>query len=61
MFEFYKPTVFKPGNKAAKAFVGFGTGGSSLDLQYKRLDSHGVSVSTWDDSVGSSKGGLIVL
>ncbi len=48
---------FRPGNRAARAFAGFGAGGSSLDLQYKLLDSHGVSVSAWDDGVGSSKGG----
>jgi len=48
---------FRPGNRAARAFVGFGAGGSSLDLKYKLLDSHGVSVTAWDDGVGSSKGG----
>ena len=50
-------TNFRPGNKAARAFVGFGAGGSSLDLKYKLLDSHGTSVSAWEDGVGSSKGG----
>ena len=48
---------FKAGNRAARAFIGFGAGGSSLDLQYNLLDSKGVSVSTWDDGVGSSRGG----
>ena len=48
---------FKAGNRAARAFVGFGAGGSSLDLQYKLLNSKGASVTTWDDGVGSSKGG----
>jgi hypothetical protein len=48
---------FKPGNRAARAFVGFGAGGSSLDLQYKLLDSRGASLSTWEDGVGSSRGG----
>ena len=48
---------FKPGNRAARAFVGFGAGGSSLDLQYKLLNSQGASIDTWDDGVGSSRGG----
>lgn len=48
---------FKAGNKAARVFVGFGAGGSSLDLKYKLIDSRGASMSSWEDGVGSSKGG----
>lgn len=52
-----KVAKFKPGNRAARAFVGFGAGGSSLDLHYQLLDSKGIVLSKWDDGVGSSKGG----
>ena len=52
-----KVVKFKAGNKAARAFVGFGAGGSSLDLQYKLLNAKGDAVETWDDGVGSSRGG----
>ena len=48
---------FRPGNRAARAFVGFGAGGSSLDLNYQLLDSQKKIVSEWKDGVGSSKGG----
>ena len=48
---------FNPGNRASRAFIGFGAGASSLDLHYQLLDSAGTVVSTWDDGVGSSKGG----
>ena len=48
---------FRPGNRAARAFVGFGAGGSSLDLDYQLLDSHNKMVTQWKDGVGSSKGG----
>ncbi len=52
-----KVAKFRPGNRAARAFVGFGAGGSSLDLHYQLLDSHGAVLSSWDDGVGSSRGG----
>jgi len=48
---------FSPGNRAARAFVGFGAGASSLDMHYKLLNSQGKTVSAWDDGTGSSKGG----
>jgi len=48
---------FKAGNRAARAFVGFGAGSSSLDLKYNLLDSHGKSIATWEDGAGSSRGG----
>ena len=48
---------FNAGNRAARMFVGYGAGASSLDLKYQLIDSHGKTVSTWKDGVGSSKGG----
>ena len=48
---------FKAGNRAARAFIGFGAGASSLDLKYNLLDSHGKSLATWNDGAGSSRGG----
>ena len=48
---------FRPGNRAARAFVGFGAGGSSLDLKYQLFDSQKKLVNEWKDGVGSSKGG----
>jgi hypothetical protein len=48
---------FRPGNRAARAFVGFGAGGSSLDLNYQLFDSQKKLVNKWKDGVGSSKGG----
>ncbi len=48
---------FNAGNRAARAFVGFGAGASSLDLSYKLLDQKGVPLMDWKDGVGSSKGG----
>ena len=48
---------FNAGNRAARAFVGFGAGASSLDLNYKLLDEKGAELMTWKDGVGSSKGG----
>ena len=48
---------FKAGNRAARAFIGFGAGASSLDLKYNLLDSHGKSLTTWEDGAGSSRGG----
>ena len=47
----------RPGNRAARAFVGFGAGGSSLDLKYQLFDSQKKLVNEWKDGVGSSKGG----
>lgn len=48
---------FRPGNRAARTFVGFGAGGSSLDLDYQLRDSKNKVVTQWKDGVGSSKGG----
>ncbi len=48
---------FTAGNRAARAFVGYGAGASSLDLTYKLLNSQGSIIKQWDDGVGSSKGG----
>jgi len=48
---------FKAGNRAARAFIGFGAGASSLDLKYNLLNSHGKSLATWEDGAGSSRGG----
>ena len=48
---------FNAGNRAARAFVGFGAGASSLDLSYKLMDEKGVQLTDWKDGVGSSKGG----
>ena len=48
---------FNAGNRAARAFVGFGAGASSLDLNYKLLDKKGAELLAWKDGVGSSKGG----
>jgi len=48
---------FNPGNRAARAFIGFGAGASSLDLDYQLLDGQNKKVMQWKDGVGSSKGG----
>lgn len=48
---------FNAGNRAARVFVGFGAGASSLDLDYQLLDSQNKVVTQWKDGVGSSKGG----
>ncbi len=48
---------FNPGNRAARAFVGFGAGSASLDLNYKVVNSQKKTVGEWKDGVGSSKGG----
>lgn len=48
---------FNAGNRAARAFVGFGAGASSLDLNYNLLDEKGGELLAWKDGVGSSKGG----
>lgn len=48
---------FNAGNRAARAFVGFGAGASSLGLSYKLFDEKGAVLDQWEDSVGSSKGG----
>jgi Domain of unknown function (DUF4410) len=47
---------FNAGNRAARAFVGFGAGSASLALNYKLLDEKGALLSEWRDGVGSSKG-----
>lgn len=47
---------FNAGNRAARAFVGFGAGSASLTLNYKLLDEKGALLSEWQDGVGSSKG-----
>ncbi len=49
--------AFNPGSRAARAFVGFGAGASSLDLNYSLLGEDGKNLLAWKDSVGSSKGG----
>ncbi len=48
---------FNAGNRAARAFVGYGAGAASLDLGYKLLDENGALLSEWHDGVGSSRGG----
>ena len=48
---------FNAGNRAARVFVGFGAGASSLDLNYQLLDAQNKTVMQWKDGVGSSKGG----
>lgn len=48
---------FNAGNRAMRAFVGFGAGASSLDLDYKLINSDGIVLKEWKDGVGSSKGG----
>lgn len=48
---------FNAGNRAARAFVGYGAGSASLDLSYKLLDENGALLSEWRDGVGSSRGG----
>ena len=48
---------FNAGNRAARAFVGFGAGAASLDLSYRLLDEQGAVIIEWQDGVGSSKGG----
>ncbi|MCK5682397.1 DUF4410 domain-containing protein [bacterium] len=48
---------FKAGNRAARAFIGFGAGASSLDLKYHLLDGRGKSLAAWEDGAGSSRGG----
>ncbi|MFH0782183.1 MAG: DUF4410 domain-containing protein [Pseudomonadota bacterium] len=62
----YKPSMgkllvvdverFSAGNRAARAFVGFGAGSASLALNYKLLDENGTLLSEWKDGVSSSKG-----
>ena len=47
---------FNAGSRAARAFVGFGAGSASLDLNYKLFDDKGALLSEWRDDVGSSKG-----
>ena len=47
---------FNAGNRAARAFVGFGAGSAFLALNYKLLDEKGALLSEWRDDVGSSKG-----
>lgn len=48
---------FNAGNVALRAFVGFGAGASSLDLDYKLYNQQGKIIDQWKDGVGSSKGG----
>lgn len=48
---------FNAGNRAARAFVGYGAGAASLGLTYKLFDENGRSLAEWRDEVGSSKGG----
>ncbi len=47
---------FHPGNRAARAFVGFGAGAASLDLDYKIFNSQKKQIGEWKDGAGSSKG-----
>ncbi len=47
---------FHPGNRAARAFVGFGAGAASLDLDYKVFNSQKKQIGEWKDGAGSSKG-----
>ncbi len=55
----WKMTVknFNAGNRALRAFVGYGAGASSLDMTYTLVDAKGKKIEQWDDGVGSSKGG----
>lgn len=48
--------AFDYGSAAARAFVGFGAGASSLDLDYKLYSENGQLAHQWKDGVGSSKG-----
>lgn len=48
---------FRAGSQTARILVGFGAGGSSLDLNYQLFDSQKKLVHQWKDGVGSSKGG----
>lgn len=47
---------FHPGNRAARAFVGYGAGAASLDLDYKVFNSQKKQIGDWKDGAGSSKG-----
>ncbi|MEE4241207.1 MAG: DUF4410 domain-containing protein [Desulfopila sp.] len=49
--------AFNPGSRAARAFVGYGAGAASLDLDYVLLNDNGGELLRWKDGVGSSKGG----
>jgi hypothetical protein len=49
--------AFNPGSRAARAFVGYGAGAASLDLDYVLLNENGGELLRWKDGVGSSKGG----
>jgi len=49
--------AFNAGNRAARAFVGFGAGAASLDMDYTLLNKTGDRLLSWKDGVGSSKGG----
>ena len=48
---------FNAGNRALRAFVGFGAGAASLNLDYQLLNRNGDVLKNWKDGVGSSKGG----
>ena len=48
---------FNAGNRALRAFVGYGAGSSSLDMKYDLQSPQGQSLDNWEDGVGSSKGG----
>ncbi|MEI6564782.1 MAG: DUF4410 domain-containing protein [bacterium] len=47
-------TRYNPGNKAARAFVGFGAGSASLDIHYELISPRGVVLMSKDDGCGSS-------
>ena len=48
---------FNAGNRAMRAFVGFGAGSASLDMTYVLKDTQGKTLEQWDDGVGTSQGG----
>ncbi len=48
---------FNAGNRALRAFVGYGAGSTSLDMKFDLQSPKGKSLDQWEDGVGSSKGG----
>ena len=46
---------YNPGNKAARAFVGYGAGAASLDIRYELFGEGDSALLSTDDGVGSSR------